>query len=192
MLKKMILLYLIGIFSQLKSIHVGANLFVQLKATIKLGLLISPFVYIIEKLSKWGFDNSDYIITVLVAIAVDHALGSYKHAYIDKDFTWKLNLKGLMTKISLVVACGFLFEGLQVIIHKQSIITEYLTITTRLIVFLYPAGSAFGNSSVISGGKFPPDAWMKRINKFQTNLNPKDITEEEKKDQENQNEIQNP
>ena len=187
MFNKMILSYLIGVLSQLQCIHLGGNLFVQLKATIKLGFLISPFVYVLEKLSKWGLDNSDYIITVLVAIAIDHALGSYKHAYIDKDFTWKVNLKGLMTKISLVVACGFLFEGLHVIIHKQSIVTEYLTITTRLIVFLYPAGSAFGNSSVISGGKFPPDAWMKRIKKFQTNLNPKDIAEQDGPVQENPN-----
>lgn len=173
---KMILSYLINVLTYLKAIHIG-TLLVQFKATIKLGILLSPLIFLVEKLSRWGIDNSDYIIVVLFAIAIDHVLGTTKHLYFDKDFTIKKNLKGLVIKIGLVVACGFLFEGLQVIVHKESLVTEYLKITLRLIVFLYPAGSAFGNSSIISNGKFPPQSWLDRLKKFQENLNPKEIVE---------------
>lgn len=170
-LKSMILNYCICVLSSLKTIHASTNILVQLKASIVIGLMISPFAWLIEKLSVWSLINQDYIAIVLVAIAVDHILGTIKHLWFERDFSVKKNLLGLITKIGLVVACGILFEGLNVIIHKDSFIKEYLTILTRLIVFIYPASSAFASSSVISNGKFPPDAWMKKIARFKENLN---------------------
>jgi hypothetical protein len=47
------------------------------------------------------------------------------------------NLIGLMMKIGLIVTV-LLFEGLNTV-HKESIVQDYLTTVTRLIVFLYPA-----------------------------------------------------
>lgn len=177
--KKMILNYAISVLSALKAIHVG-TLTLKVKATIKLGLMVSPFALLWDKIMKWGLDNETYIFVVLGAIIVDHVLGTIKHAFIDRDFTWKQNVSGFFVKLALVVGCGFLFEGLQALIVKESIITDYLEITTRLIVFLYPAGSAFGNSSIISGGKFPPQSWLDKLKKFQTNLNPESLNKDKK------------
>jgi len=170
----MILNYLIGIVGSLQKMCVG-TIAVKIKATITLGFLISPFALIMERFSKWSFDNSNYIIVVLIAIAIDHGLGTAKHLWWDNDFKLSKNIIGLMIKIGLVVGCGFLFEGLNIIIHKESIIQEYLTIVTRLIVFLYPAGSAFANSTVMSNGKFPPQSWLDKLKQFQTNLDPKEF-----------------
>lgn len=173
-IKKMVLSYLIGIVGSLQKMCVG-TIAVKIKATITLGILISPFALIMERFSKWTFDNSNYITVVLIAIAIDHGLGTAKHLWWDNDFKLGKNTIGLMKKIGLVVACGFLFEGMNIIIHKESIIVDYLTIVTRLIVFLYPAGSAFGNSTVMSNGKFPPQSWLDKLKQFQTNLDPKEF-----------------
>ena len=172
--KPMILTYLINVVGSLQSIHNG-TLMVKIFSSIKLSFLLSPIAILFELMSRWGVDNQEYIIIVLAAIAIDHILGSLKHLFIDRDFTWRKNITGIAVKIGLVVAVGFLFEGLNEIIHKQSVVKDYLTITTRMIVFFYPAGSAFGNSSVLSGGKFPPSAWMIRLKSFQKNLDPKDL-----------------
>jgi hypothetical protein len=37
-------------------------------------------------------------------------------------------------------------------------------------VFLYPAGSAFMNSAVLTNGKFPPMGWISILNNFNKNL----------------------
>lgn len=120
---------------------------------------------------------------VLLAIIVDHLLGSWKHAFIKRDFTWLKNISGLAVKIGLVVCVGFLFEGLNVILKNDNIIKDYLTVVTRLIVFLYPAGSAFGNASVISGGVFPPTSWLDKLKKFQKNLDTNEFTDNNNEDQ---------
>jgi hypothetical protein len=177
-IKKMILTYLIGIVASLQKLCVG-TITMKIKATITLGLMVSPFALIfertMERFSKWSFDNSNYIIVVLIAIAIDHVLGTAKHLWWDKDFKVSKNIIGLMVKLSLVVACGFLFEALNVIIDKDTIIQEYLTIVTRLIVFIYPAGSAFASSTIMSNGKFPPQSWLDRLKKFQANLDPQEF-----------------
>lgn len=174
----MFLKYIILLVKCLDQIHVG-TLELKIKASVQLGFLISPLIFgvhvLLDKLLKWGLDNQDYIFVVLIAVVLDHILGTIKHLFFDRDFTWKKNIVGLFSKLGLVVACGFLFEGLNVIIKQDTILKAYLITVTRLIVFLYPAGSAFGNSSVLSGGKFPPKAWLDRLNNFQLNLKPKDL-----------------
>ena len=71
---KMILKYFISVLINLKQIHVGTML-IKFKASITLGILVSPFAMIFEKLSHWGLENSDYILVVMTAIGIDHFLG---------------------------------------------------------------------------------------------------------------------
>lgn len=166
----MILKYLLALVVNLKLIHIG-SLSIKLQAAAKLGLCLSIPAFIFEMVVKWGVNNSDYVGFCLLAIMIDHVLGTIRHLFIDRDFTIKKNIKGMVIKIGLVVSVGLLFEGLNVIVKNDSIIKEYIVMTTRLMVFLYPAGSAFGNSSILSGGKFPPTAWIDKLKKFQENLN---------------------
>lgn len=182
--KNMILQYLINVMTSLKLIHAG-TVIVKIKSSMKLGIMISPFAFLIDKLTEWGMGNGEYISFVLIAIAIDHVLGTLKHLSL-MQFSIKKNIVGLMTKIGLVVACGMLFEGLNAIITHETLIKDYLTIVTRLIVFLYPAGSAFGNSTFLSGGKFPPQSWLDKLKSFQTNLDPKGFQEKNKHHQEDE------
>lgn len=180
---KMILKYFISVLTNLKQIHVGTML-IKFKASITLGILVSPFAMIFEKLSHWGLENSDYILVVMTAIGIDHFLGTIKHLK-DGDFTWKKNVIGVTVKLGLIVLMGFLFEGLQVIVQSDSIVKEYMIIVTRLIVFLYPAGSAFGNSAILTNGKFPPQAWIDKLTRFQRDLDPKDLTKKQQANETN-------
>ena len=91
----------------------------------------------------------------------------------------KKNASGLILKIALTVGAGMLFEGLNSIVKDSAdIVVLSLTIVTRVIVFLYPAVSAWQNIYVVSGERFPPKAWMDRMNKFNENLNVKELTDE--------------
>ena len=168
--------YLTWLLQALISIHGGATLAAKLKGAWKLAFLVSPFGVAFHDLDKWRLDNVDYVNFVFGAIIIDHTFGTIKHTFYDRDFDFKENIKGLLIKISMVLAGGYLFEGINTIINGDSMLAGYLEIVTQLMVFLYPAGSAFGNMSIITGGQFPPASWITRINDFKRNLNPSDLT----------------
>ena len=180
-LQNFLLEFLINMISEVQKIHsaVGNNEFetirLKLNASIKLAIFLSPLTFAIDQFIAWSVINIGYIFFVMGAIILDHAFGTYKHLIIDRDFTWPNNIKGLFLKLAMVVAGAFLFEGMNHIIAKESIIKDYIEIVMRLIVFLYPAGSAFGNMSVATGGKFPPKAWMDRLESFKSNLDPTEL-----------------
>lgn len=123
-----------------------------------------------EIFSEWITDNGGYLFFVLVAVGIDHFLGSWVHAFIKKDFTIKKNVFGLLSKIFLVISAGVLFEGFQYIYTEDNFITEYLTLITRLMVFLYPTGSALMNCAIITNGKFPPVALLRKLTRFNETL----------------------
>lgn len=170
--------YAMTLLENFTSIHTG-SMEIKFKAITKIGVLLSPILLLLEQikgqLTEWSIGNSKYIQLVLLAIVVDHVLGTIKHLFFTKDFKFGKNLKGIVTKVGLTIACGFLFEGLNHLITEQSIVKNYMVITTRAIVFLYPAGSAFSSSSIISGGKFPPIGWMDKLKRFQSNLDTDDF-----------------
>ena len=147
-------------------------------SAFKLSLIASPFILIWDKLVKWGIPNQDYILIVLGAILVDWVFGIWKHLK-KRTFSLKQNAIGLIVKIALTTGAAFLFEGLGNIVKDSAdIIVVSLTTVTRVIVFLYPAVSAWQNIYIVSDERFPPKAWMDRINKFNENLNVKELTDD--------------
>ena len=144
---------------------------VKMKSTFLIAASISPLAFIVEQISDWSITNSTYILFVFAAIILDHILGTLIHLFIKRDFTIKKNVIGLVVKVGLVIAVGFLFEGINYITVGENFIKDYLTIVLRLLVFMYPAGSAFVNSSTITNGKFPPSGFMSKLTKFQENIN---------------------
>ena len=152
----------------------------KFSGALKLSLITSPFILIWDKIVKWGVSNQDYVFIVLMAILLDWFFGIWKHLK-KRTFSIKKNALGLILKIALTVGAGMLFEGLNSIVKDSAdIVVLSLTIVTRVIVFLYPAVSAWQNIYIVSGERFPPKAWMDRINKFNENLNIKELTDDEK------------
>lgn len=152
-------------------------------ATAKLSIILTPFIFIWDKISSWGINNSDYILVVMGAILVDYIFGTIKHLWFTKDFTFKGNANGLVMKLGLAVAGGFLFEGLSYLTKESELLFGALKITTRVIIFMYPAMSAWENLYIVSGEKFPPKSWMDRLNIFGKTLNPNDLIKKEKEDE---------
>ncbi len=162
-------LFLSTIIGNVLKIHSGPFL-LKIKASFVLALSVSPAAYVIDRLMVWTYNNQDFIMFVTLAIVIDHILGSYYHAMVKCDFTWKKNITGVGVKIGLVVMIGILFEGLSTITKHDSFLQDYLIVVTRLSVFLYPAGSALMNCAEITNGAFPPIGWIKKIKKFNQDL----------------------
>lgn len=176
----MIFKYLINyILHLVVQISEGSKLNESLVPTFKLSFTLAPLWYIWNKIVDWTLDNQDYMYFVLGAIFIDWIFGTVKHAFIDRDFDWKDNAIGLVTKIGLAVAGGFLFEGVNHLVGSDNILADTLRIVTRLVVFLYPAISAWKNMHIVSGGKFPPKIWITKTGKFYNTLNTNELKNKE-------------
>lgn len=161
------------LLKKLVILHTGQAIS-RVKATVTLATWVSPLPVFIQEIINWTISNQIYILFTFGAIVIDHIFGSIVHASVKKDFTFLKNATGLMTKIALVVASSFLFEGINHIIKDSNMVKDYLETLLRLIVFIYPAGSAFMNMFILSEGKFPPLSIMKKISVFEKNA---DISE---------------
>lgn len=150
-------------------------------AVTKIAAVLTPIFYIYDKINNWAITNQDYILIVMGAIMVDWVFGTIKHIFFTKTFTWKKNAIGLTTKIALAVAGGFLFEGLNYLVHEADWLVTSTKIMTRIIILMYPGLSAFENIYVVSGEKFPPKAWMERLQKWNKTLDPHDLIDNNKR-----------
>jgi hypothetical protein len=132
------------------------------------GLIPSFFFPYID---VWVNGNIDYIRIALGIVIVDHALGSLVHSRIYKnDWDWKKNITGFGIKISMVVAFGFIMEGLAHITIADDFIYKYIKMTGRILVCLYPGMSALRNIKIITYGRFPPDALIGKLENFNRDL----------------------
>lgn len=138
----------------------------RILSTSKLALASSPFAYISGLLTDWFSLNSGYVIFVFIAIIIDHLVGTWVHAFINRDFSMKKNIVGFFTKTFLAIAVGILAEGVTYILGSGMFVGDYFNTISRLMVFIYPAGSALMNVSVITKGVFPPTSWMEKISNF--------------------------
>ena len=166
-------------FFLMQFMHVAdGDLSTKFSGAFRISLAVTPFLFIWDKIVKWGIPNQDYILIVLGAILVDWFFGIWKHLK-KRTFSFKHNAFGLIIKVALTTGAAFLFEGLGSIVKDSAdIIVVSLTTVTRVIVFLYPSVSAWQNIYIVSDERFPPKAWMDRINKFNENLNVKELTDE--------------
>lgn len=185
-MKSFILLLLTKLFKWI--IEASSDSFsIAISASLKIALLVSPAVLVFEKITKWTIDQQDYILVVLGAITVDYFFGVWKHL-IKGTFDWGDNVKGLFIKLTLTVAGGFLFEGLHSLATDSYVVVSLFKMGSRILVFMYPAASAFKNISIVSGGRFPPIGWFEKQEKFAKTLNPTDLFPKNTSENETENE----
>jgi hypothetical protein len=132
-----------------------------------LGLFPSLFFY---EIMKWYTINVAYVNIALGVIALDHLLGSYVHRFVKDDFDWKKNITGFGVKVSMVVAFGFIMEGLSHVTIEDDFIYRYIKMSGRILVILYPGISAMKNIKIITKGVFPPDAIIGKLENFNKDL----------------------
>lgn len=155
------------LIKNLNILHSGKDLHVIIPALFKLGTIPAVAFAFNEKVTGWYMDNYFFIIMVMVAILVDHTLGSVVHWFYKKDFVFQKNYIGLIKKVGGCIAGYVVLEMLREILKDADFIAIYMKMLIQTMVFMYPAGSAMGNLSVITGGKFPPIGWMKKLDNFQ-------------------------
>ncbi len=174
------------VLDNLTKLHNGVGVD-KILAAVKIAAVPAIFLTIFEGLSKWYIVNQMFMVFVFCAIAVDHILGSIVHAFYKRDFQFRKNITGLLVKLGGCISGYMMFTMMHEIVKDVDFIAIYFKILLQLIVFIYPAGSAMGNLSVITGGKFPPIGWMRKLSRFQENL---DLNEfKTKKDESNTNDI---
>jgi hypothetical protein len=162
------------ILKNLVAIHKG-SIELKVKSTLAISLASFPFAVIADAVSQWFHLNIAYILFVFGAVIIDHLLGSYVHAFIKRDFNIKKNIQGFMVKVSLIVSVFFLGRGIVHILGDDNIMAHYFNTMMRLMVFIYPAGSALMNCSLLTGGKFPPIGFLEKLKRFNENLNIKEF-----------------
>lgn len=164
-IKRMKLFVIGNVLNSLKvliSTSASGITWLKISATLKLSLLISP-VLILSGIESWMDANAIYVLCVSLAIFVDYVLGSIKHLFWLRDWHWRDNIKDVLIKLILVLAVGGTFEGLSLITREYAnLLHPFLTIL-RTAVFLYPGASIIRSARVMSGGKFPPEGILKRI-----------------------------
>ena len=158
------------ILKNLLILQVSFSIITKLKAVVKIAALMSLPAWLVTEVAEWSVSNQHYIAGVLACIAIDHLLGSIKHAFKLNDFTFKKNALGLLAKLALCAGAAILFEIIHSTVKDVTFVYEYLQIVTRLTVVLYPAGSAFMNMSALTNGTFPPLGWLKKITTFNKDL----------------------
>ncbi len=79
----------------------------KLLASAQLSLAPAAAVTLTERISGWYVESEFFLFCVCVVLAIDHILDSYVHLIILKDFTFKGNLKELITKLS-IISMGFI------------------------------------------------------------------------------------
>lgn len=158
------------LLKNLNTLHSGNGREIIL-ALLKLGSVPAVAFTFNEKITGWYLDNYSFMAMVLFAIAVDHILGTIVHIWYEKDFVFKKNYIGFITKIGGCIAGYVLLEMLREILQDADFIAIYMKMLIQAMVFLYPGGSALGNLSIITNGKFPPIGWMNKIDNFQKTVN---------------------
>jgi hypothetical protein len=156
--------------SNLLIVHNGISFLAKMKAIVKVALALSIPSWLITGIISWSVTNQEYIAGVLACIAIDHAIGSFYHAFKLRDFSFRKNIVGILYKVSLCASASILFEIIQHTIRDISLVYDYLKTTARLIIILYPASSAFLNMSALTNGVFPPLGWIKRISEYNKTL----------------------
>jgi phage-related holin len=139
----------------------------KIEASIFLAVLSSPLAYLITLFNKYVLTDKGFAEILFIFILGDLVTGGAKHLKL-RNFSFKLMFTGLLEKIFVSIVGLVLFNALSLIegLQQHETILDYFKVTGKLINAFYVGGSAFNNLYVLSGGKFPPLGWMKRMKSF--------------------------
>ena len=141
--------------------------FVKINASFKLCMLPAVAVSVFEYFSGLYTTDLSFLYGVLFVLMVDHVLGSYLHYFVDKDFTFKANLLGLLKKLTVILSGYSMLLIMHDALDEVEFLDVYFKVMVKLMVLLYPLGSALVNMSKVTNGAFPPSGLLKKIKNFE-------------------------
>lgn len=140
----------------------------QLAAVPAVGLTIS------ERIIGWYLESYVFIFVLGLALIADLIAGIWKHMKFN-SFSPRKMITGFSQKIGLVILVYFLTEAFIQIISDAELDSIYFKVASKIMIFIYPAGNALVNIGIITDGKFPPLAFLKKFEKFNKTLNINDL-----------------
>ncbi len=154
----------------------------KVTGTLMLTIFAAPFAAFYTFLSKNIFTDNQFLNWIVVCLIIDMVAGMWKH-YKLHSFSWKRLYLGLLEKIGVSFLGMVLFNSI-FSIHEWGGIDSaknYLILIGKLANLMYICGSCFNNLYVITGGKFPPVGWMRRMSNFNETLDTKNLTDKDVK-----------
>lgn len=154
----------------------------KLGATFKLAVVPSLGVSILEHFAGYYLSNLSFLYSVLFIIMLDHILGSIIH-WREHNFSFKENLVGLIKKLGISISGYSLLLIMHDALNEIDFLDVYFMVMVKLMVLLYPGGSALVNMSKITNGAFPPSGLLSRIKNFEKTGNIDSFKQKEKSDE---------
>lgn len=155
------------------------HLTIQTKLLICLlsSMIGSAVLTVLEYTQGLLVHNLIFLVIILSVYLTDIVLGMFKHWKL-KDFSFKDLVTHAMLKIGIGFASMLIFNAFGFVLQDDAaFVKTYFILVGKLLTLTYYAGSAFNSMSVLTGGKFPPLAWMERMKEFNKTLNPKTLTQ---------------
>lgn len=146
-----------------------------IKTTYNYALMVSIPALLLEEVTQWTMENQTYIKIVLLTVFIDLIFGNIVHFFYKNDWNILKNLTGLILKIAVVVLVGILFENLSFMVRQEELIFQYLRMSTRMLVIVYPMRSALMNCSIVTGGVFPPSIVFMKFARFNKSMDISDF-----------------
>lgn len=154
------------------------NGFEKVSGTLMLTAVAAPFAAFYAFITHGIFTDVLFLNWIVVCLCIDMIAGIWKHLKL-YTFSWKRLYLGLIEKIGVSFLGMVLFTSLFSIREWNGIdaAKNYLILIGKLANLLYICGSCFNNLYVITGGKFPPVGWMRRMANFNETLNTEKLTD---------------
>jgi len=157
---------------------------IKMEVSIAMAILLSPFAFVLSKIGEYalGFapifaKDADFFRVIMLFLFADLVLGVWKH-WEQKTFDWKRLYTGFIEKVFVSLIGMVMFNAVAGIKEFQEIQTleSWFVLTGKMMNLFYIGGSAFSSMYVITGGKFPPIGFMKRLKSFNETLNINELT----------------
>lgn len=175
------------ISNNLLTLHSGTAVN-KIGAAFKLAAVPAVGISISERFTGWYIESFVFITMLGFALIADLIVGIWKHMR-NGSFSPKKMLTGFCQKMGLVILVYFLTEAFIQIISDADLDSIYFKVASKIMIFIYPAGNALVNIGIITEGKFPPLAFLKKFEKFNKTL---DIRDLKNKSDETENNDNNP
>ena len=143
------------------------GVFAKINASFKLCMFPAVAVSAFEYFSGLYTTDLSFLYGVLLVLMIDHVLGTYLHYFVDKDFTFKANLLGLLKKLTVILSGYSMLLIMHDALDEVEFLDVYFKVMVKLMVLLYPLGSALVNMSKVTNGAFPPSGLLKKIKNFE-------------------------
>ena len=126
-------------------------------------IILTSLSAFIAPLRKLVSDELSFFSVLTMALLIDLVIGIIKYWKLSQ-FSFREMVTGLIIKVAVAYGGMLIFLSFQSL--DPGIAADWFGLLAKFTVLVYPAGSAFANMYVITAGRFPPIAFMKKLKDF--------------------------